>query len=396
MPDQECISSRAVTFVPQAPQFFDVLDDLWHPESNPNGIVNLGLAENLHASPHTLTYGDGFTGSKRLKTALCQFLNRYFKPLKPLQPAHLFATPGVGNALECCAWSLFDQGDSVLIGRPYWSAFNYIFKIRAQVDVREVSFGTIDPFSLDAVWEYEKEFIRARKESKPVKAILLCSPHNPLGRCYSEEVLKAYMRLCGKLDLHLISDEIYGLSDFGATGLRIGCLVSQSNSLFLKSLESFSLFNFPSSLADGVVASLLEDRTFIERFIVSYRKRLAESYAYAGQFFRTHGIPYMEANASLFLMINLGAVVQDKTLTDSDILVLLRKKKVYVAAGSGYRIEQSGWFRLVIAHPEPVLDEGLRRIVEALMLQESSTLESARIAEKDESQKLTALRAKTE
>lgn len=79
-----------------------------------------------------MTYGDGFTGSKRLKTALCQFLNRYFKPLKPLQPAHLFATPGVGNALECCAWSLFDQGDSVLIGRPYWSAFNYIFKIRAQ------------------------------------------------------------------------------------------------------------------------------------------------------------------------------------------------------------------------------------------------------------------------
>lgn len=161
-------------------------------------------------------------------------------------------------------------------------------------------------------------------------------------------------------------------------------------------LKVSRLFNFPSSLADGVVASLLEDRTFIERFIVSYRKRLAESYAYAGQFFRTHGIPYMEANASLFLMINLGAVVQDKTLTDSDILVLLRKKKVYVAAGSGYRIEQSGWFRLVIAHPEPVLDEGLRRIVEALMLQESSTLESARIAEKDESQKLTALRAKTE
>ena len=102
------------------------------------------------------------------------------------------------------------------------------------------------------------------------------------------------MRLCGKLGLHLVSDEIYGLSvfenpemqepvpftsilslspeglmdpkkvhmqwglskvrvfllshyfqlileqDFGATGLRIGCLVSQSNTLFLKSLESFS------------------------------------------------------------------------------------------------------------------------------------------------------------
>ena len=104
----------------------------------------------------------------------------------------------------------------------------------------------------------------------------------------------AYMRLCGKLGLHLLVDEIYALSvfensemddavpftsilslnaeglmdprkvhvqwgfskvldltpiklreltlrqDFGATGLRIGCLISQSNPLFLKSLESFS------------------------------------------------------------------------------------------------------------------------------------------------------------
>jgi hypothetical protein len=104
----------------------------------------------------------------------------------------------------------------------------------------------------------------------------------------------AYMRLCGKWDLHLLVGEIYALSvfenaemedavpftsvlslsaeglmdprkihaqwgfskvpyltlgdiheltvrqDFGATGMRIGCLISQSNPVFLKSLESFS------------------------------------------------------------------------------------------------------------------------------------------------------------
>ena len=43
--------------------------------------------------------------------------------------------------------------------------------------------------------------------------------NNP-GRSYSEEVLKAYMRLCGKLDLHLISDEIYGLSVFENPGMQ--------------------------------------------------------------------------------------------------------------------------------------------------------------------------------
>lgn len=47
MSSEHCISSRAMLYLPQAPKFFDVLDDLWHPEENPGGVVNLGLAENV-------------------------------------------------------------------------------------------------------------------------------------------------------------------------------------------------------------------------------------------------------------------------------------------------------------------------------------------------------------
>ncbi|SCV54099.1 uncharacterized protein FFB14_13471 [Fusarium fujikuroi] len=102
-----CISSRAVTYLPQAPKFFDVLDDLWEPQTNPRGLINLGLAENasmqteligyinskLHATSHALTYGDGFTGSKRLKQAFCHFLNKRFRPAIPLVPKRLLITP---------------------------------------------------------------------------------------------------------------------------------------------------------------------------------------------------------------------------------------------------------------------------------------------------------------
>ncbi|KAF4467806.1 aspartate aminotransferase [Fusarium albosuccineum] len=419
MSADDCISARGVSFLPEVPKFFDVLNNLWHPETNPEGIVNLGLAENalmhpeltefinsnIRADSHALTYGDGFTGSKLVKKALCQFLNRQLKPFKPLAPSHLSVTAGVGNALECCAWSLFDHGDQVLVGRPYWTAFNYIFGIRAGVKVREVSFGTIDPFSLEAVKEYEKEYMRAPEESKSVKAILLCSPHNPLGRCYSEQVLKAYMGLCGKLGLHLIVDEIYALSvfenpemddpvpftsilsinpdglmdprkvhaqwgfskDFGATGLRIGCVISQANELFLESLTSFSLFNFPSSLADKSAAFFLMDQEYTEKYIESYRSRLAESYMHATQFFREHGIPYRKSNASLFLMVNLSAIAPNRSVTDDDIITLLKKEKVHFTSGTGYyRSEETGWFRVVIAHPKYVLDEGLKRMLRAL------------------------------
>ncbi|KAJ4172980.1 hypothetical protein NW754_003186 [Fusarium falciforme] len=43
----DCISARGVSFLPEVPKFFDVLNNLWHPEKNPEGIVNLGLAENV-------------------------------------------------------------------------------------------------------------------------------------------------------------------------------------------------------------------------------------------------------------------------------------------------------------------------------------------------------------
>ncbi|PCD34742.1 hypothetical protein AU210_007339 [Fusarium oxysporum f. sp. radicis-cucumerinum] len=418
MSQSDCISPRGVGFLPDAPKFFDVLNDLWDPETNPEGIVNLGLAENalmqtemtsfinshLRAEPHALTYGDGFTGSKLLKEAFCQLLNDYFNPRIPVLPSHLTITPGVGNAIECCAWSLFNSQDQVLIGRPYWTAFNYIFGIRAGVQVREVSFSGTDPFCLEAINEYEKEYIQAQKEGKCVQAILLCSPHNPLGRCYSKRVLIAYMRLCGKLGLHLIVDEIYALSvfenpemddpvpftsilslsaeglmdprkvhvqwgfskDFGATGIRIGCLISQSNPLFLKSLETFSLFNFPSSLADNVAASLLLDKEFTKSYILLYRSRLLQSYKHVTQFLQEHGIPYRKSNASLFLMVNLTAANHHYATSDDDILALLRKEKLYITSASGYRNEEPGWFRLVIAHPQYVLDEGLKRMLRAL------------------------------
>lgn len=31
----------------QRPAFLEVLNDLWHPEANPSGVINIGLAENV-------------------------------------------------------------------------------------------------------------------------------------------------------------------------------------------------------------------------------------------------------------------------------------------------------------------------------------------------------------
>ncbi|KAI1357999.1 pyridoxal phosphate-dependent transferase [Xylaria arbuscula] len=213
------------------------------------------------------------------------------------------------------------------------------------------------------------------------------------------------MKFCHDKQIHLISNEIYALSvhteafgepftsalsietqsliepelvhvvwglskvclqDFGATGLRIGCLVSQSNELFLKASTSISLFNFPSSLADNAVTAMFSDRGFTDNFVTVYRKRLHDSYEHMLTTLESHGIPCQKSNATLFIWANLRAAIKDDNIKDDDILRRCREEGVYITSGEGYRSEHSGWFRIVFAHPKQTLDEGLRRIIRTL------------------------------
>lgn len=49
------------------------------------------------------------------------------------------------------------------------------------VNILDVSLQGIDPMGLQAVSKFEAAFNKARSEGKRIKAVLLCSPNNPLG-----------------------------------------------------------------------------------------------------------------------------------------------------------------------------------------------------------------------
>lgn len=125
------------------------------------------------------------------------------------------------------------------------------------------------------------------------------------------------------------------------------------------------LYNFPSSLADNIASSLLRDDKFTSSYIATNQHRLAESYFFVTSLLRRYGIPFYESNAAFFVWINLGAVTKDGA-NDTEIMARLREKKVYVGAGYMYASEKPGWFRMVFAHPTPILQEGLQRIAQAL------------------------------
>ena len=216
---------------------------------------------------HHLTYGAGAAGSARLRQAGANFLTRHFAPFQTIEPEHIFFTAGATPAIEHFSFLFGDGGeDAFLLARPYYHAFSPDLGIRGGVKLVEVTFGEIDQFTVDCVDRYEQALLNAQGLVN-VKALRLCAPHNPLGRCYPRQTLIELMKLCQKYRIHLISDEIYGLSvwaneeapdaapfisilsidpsgiidpslvhviwgmskDFGANGLRIGCIITQHN-----------------------------------------------------------------------------------------------------------------------------------------------------------------------
>ena len=445
------LSLRAQTVVQSAGEnaIWDVLADLYHPTTNPNGFISLGVAENtlmhdelssfissnLNPLPHHMfTYGDGPTGSHALKASLAHFFNRKLHPHTPIKPEHISVTNGVSTVIENLSSALADPGDAFLLGRPYYRAFLSDVSLRPGTRVIPVSFGKIDPLSPAAASRYEDAIATAKRNGVKVKGLVLAHPHNPLGRSYPIETLEALMKLCNRHDIHFISDEIYAFStftnsssssstdstpttpftsalsldpaplirphllhmtwgiskDFSANGLRLGALVSQSSPTLHTYFTSVGLYTYPSSLSDLLVTHMLAPRNaaWVDRFIATNQRRLAEAHAFATALLRRYGIEYLGGvGAAFFLWIDLGSFYrarrrgpgvvagqgqgmerereQEREVTGL-IYDCLMAKKVFLASGDATGAEEPGWFRLVFTQPRDVVREGVERIVGAL------------------------------
>jgi aspartate/methionine/tyrosine aminotransferase len=416
-------ASKLTTPDPSGP----IISDNWHPVLNPSGYVNLGVAENylmheslsehLHANlkvpTSAFTYGDFFL---RSRTAIANFLTKHLKTVQPIKPEHVAVASGCTSAVEHMAWAFADPGDFILLGRPYYGAFPGDATLRTGTRLAFVEFGEGDPLGVDCVKRYEDRLLEAQARGEKVTGLLLCHPHNPLGRCYSREVLIDLLKFCNKYKLHLISDEIYALSifenkvdtepppapfysvlsidptglidpalvhvlwgmskDFGANGLRLGAIISQNNVDLMTALAPAVLLSSVSSLSEHVFANVLEDDAWVENYIKVNQQKLGAYYEYIVKWAKDNDIVYTPGvNAGFFVWVDLGRTYlkhQDNPNAikpedlDEVVMNALLRHKVFLASGARFGSEKPGWFRVVFSHEMEYLNEGLSRIVAAV------------------------------
>jgi 1-aminocyclopropane-1-carboxylate synthase len=73
--------------------------------------------------PHCLSYGEGYTGTLRLRTAMAAHLNTRFHPSIAIDAEEITFAAGVTALNEACALVTCDPDEAILLGRPTYGAF---------------------------------------------------------------------------------------------------------------------------------------------------------------------------------------------------------------------------------------------------------------------------------
>lgn len=301
-------------------------------------------------------------------------------------PESILKAPGVMFAIAAAIRALSRPNDSVLICQPVYYPFAKIIPANDRKLV-------VTELVLRA-GRYEIDFtdLEDKIRTNAVKIILLCSPHNPVGRVWTREELLEIGRICSQYNVYIISDEIH--SDFIFTDHPHLPLASLSEELAQRTITCIAptkTFNLAGLQASNIIIPNEKIRRRVyqecratgysnlntlaiaatkaayqngELWLESLLSYLSGNYDALKEAFPEHGMISMIPPEGTYLAWldcrRLG-------LTDSELeTFFLRQARVRLHGGATFGAGGSGFVRMNIACPRSVLLEGIARIRRAL------------------------------
>jgi len=295
-------------------------------------------------------------------------------------------SPGVVAALYMLVRALTEPGDRIIIQPPVYRPFYNIARSQGCVLLE-------NPLHFDGrKYHMDLEQLRQQVDGR-VKILILCSPHNPVGRVWTREELLALGRFCLEHEITIISDEIH--SDLVFPGYKHTVIASISRELEQNTVvcnapsKTFNIAGIPASnviiandnlrsayrrvlRSSGLdlpnvfaVTAAEAAYKYGEAWLEELLLYLENNYRLASRFFAEHipEIKIVEPEGTYLLWLDCRSLgLGDKEL-DSFIKekarLLLEPGLVFGSGGSGFQ-------RMNIACPRQRLEEALGRLEKAL------------------------------
>jgi cysteine-S-conjugate beta-lyase len=119
-----------------------------------------------------------------------------------VKSASILYSPGVIATLYMAIQTFTDKGDKVLIQTPVYPPFYDIVKNHDRELVTNSLVVQENRYEIDFV-DFEA------KLKQGVKVFILCNPHNPVGRVWTQAELEKIVALCKKYNVMIFADEIH-------------------------------------------------------------------------------------------------------------------------------------------------------------------------------------------
>ena len=188
-----------------------------------------------------------------------------------IQPDWILYTPGVNMALVCGIELYTQPGDLVIVQSPvYYPYYDYIRRTG-----RKIAF---DPL-VEREGRYEMDFdaLECLAKDPRTKFMILCSPHNPVGRCWTREELERVGRICLEHGVMLAVDEIHGDLILNGQFVAYGTLEEELVQRCIICTSPSKTFNLAGLLVSDIIIPNDQIRA-------AFQGKLAPYYLWPGNF----------------------------------------------------------------------------------------------------------------
>lgn len=280
--------------------------------------------------------------------------------------------PSISSMIRC----LTDAGDEILIQTPVYHVFFYV--------IEENDRKVLENELIYENGEYKIDFEDLDEKLSKVKLMILCNPHNPIGKIWSKEDLNRIGELCRKHNVILISDEIH--CDLTDPGVNYNPFDADDNVIrCLSPSKSFNIAGFQSSIVHATNSELLEKIKTQMHVDNSDACNVFATSAVMAAYNESSGwldelkdvlyknksivrdylaeelpvVKLVESDATYLLWLDCSALgVSSKILSE----FLRSNQGLFLSAGCDFGKCGDNFLRMNIACPEKLLDEGLRRL----------------------------------
>ena len=296
-------------------------------------------------------------------------------------------TPGIVYAIAAAVRAFTKEGDGVMLQNPGYYPFGQVVRDNGRV----VADNTLHEDSGRYTMDYE-DMERQIVESN-VKLFLLCSPHNPVGRVWTEDELRRLGEICLKHGVLIVCDEIHhdfvfpghrhhvfaGLDErfqkititctapsktFNIAGLQISNIFIPDGKLreaFIKEIDKTGYSQLNQMGLVACEAAYRYGRDWLDQLLVYLKGNLDFARDFIGR--EMPGVKLVEPEGTFLLWLDC----RDLRISDDELDRLVTEKaKLWLDGGRMFGPCGAGYQRINMACPRTTLERALRQFAEAL------------------------------